>query len=65
LFGLHIDKQNDIQDENDFNEDTQLIDDDTYKDEDELEVPMTEKVLDKCEEAIKIVRSWEELQFKT
>jgi hypothetical protein len=65
LFGLHIDEQNDIKDENDFNEDTQLTDDDTHKHEDELdEVPMTEKVVDKCEEAIRIVRPWEELQLK-
>jgi hypothetical protein len=42
LIGLHIDKQNDIKNENDFNEDAQLIDDDTHKHEDELdEVPMT------------------------
>jgi len=64
LFGLHIDEQNDIKDENEFNEDTQLTDDDTYKDEDELEVPMTKQVVDKCEEAIIIVWSWEEIQFK-
>jgi hypothetical protein len=42
LVGLHIDKQNDIKDENDFNENTQLTDDDTHEHEDELdEVPMT------------------------
>jgi hypothetical protein len=62
LFGLHIDKQNDIKDENKFNEDTQMTDDDTHKHEDELdEVSMTEKVVDKCEEAIIIVLPWEEL----
>jgi hypothetical protein len=65
LFGLHIDKQNDIKDEYGFNEYTQLTEDDTHKHEDELdEVPIIEKVVDKCEEAIRIVRPWEELQIK-
>jgi hypothetical protein len=63
LFGLHIDEQNDIKDENGFNEDTQLTDDDTHKHEDELdEVHMT--IADKCEEVIRIVLPWEELQLK-
>jgi histidinol phosphatase-like enzyme len=50
-------KHNDIKDEN---EDTQLISDEIHKHEDQLdEVPMSEKVVDKC-----IVRPWEELRFK-
>jgi hypothetical protein len=49
--------QNDIKDEN---EDIQLTSDESHKHEDQLdEVPMSEKVADKC-----IVRPWEELRFK-
>jgi hypothetical protein len=50
--------QNGIKDEN--NEDIQLTSDDSHKHEDQLdEVPMSEKVADKC-----IVRPLEELRFK-
>ena len=56
-------KQNDIKDEN--NEDAQLTSDDTHKHEDKLdEVPMSEKVADECGKEIRIVRPWEELNFK-
>ena len=65
LIGLHIYKQNDIKDESEFNEYIQLINDDTRKHEDELdEVPIIGKVMDKCNEEIRIVCLWEELQFK-
>ena len=51
-------KQNDIKDEN--NEDAQMTSDDSHKHEDELdEVPMLEKVADKCGKEIRIVRLWE------
>ena len=56
-------KQNDMKDEN--NEDAQLTSDGSHKHEDELdEVPMSEKVADKCGKEIRIFRPWEELHFK-
>jgi hypothetical protein len=62
LFGLHTDEQHDINDENEFNEDTQQTYDGTHKHEDEFdEFHITKKVADKCEEVIRIVWPWEEL----
>jgi hypothetical protein len=56
-------KQNVIKDIN--NEDAQLTSDDIHKHEDQLdEVPMSEKVADKCGKKIRIVQPWEELRFK-